>query len=98
MAATHINRSNVTQRIANARKEMAQQEADLKGIEQLIYSLKDGPWHSQASREYEENFRAARAEISKFYQALEDYFATMQSFEGEIAQVDEALSARLRQL
>ena len=88
MAATKINVQAVTDSIANAKKQIANQETALGEIDTSISSMQ-GVWEAEDQKAYAERFRARKQKINDFNRAVGEYLENMQVYVNDCVAADD---------
>ena len=88
MAATKINVQVVRDSIANANKQISEQESALGDIDSSINSMQ-GVWEAEDQKAYAERFRDRKQKINDFNRAVGEYLETMQKYVNDCVAADD---------
>jgi uncharacterized protein YukE len=91
---TTINVPSVTERLADAIKEIENQEKTLYDITSVVRFMDDA-WDSEAQDAHEAKYMATRDEIIKFNQSMKDYIRFMSQYADDCGAADESLASAL---
>jgi hypothetical protein len=94
---TTINVQGVTERLANAMKEIENQEKSLYDVTSVVRFMDDA-WDSEAQDAHEAKYMATRDEIVKFNQLTKDYLRFMGQYVEDCVAADNSLAAALNSI
>jgi uncharacterized protein YukE len=94
---TTINVPNVKGRLADAMKEIENQEKSLYDVTSVVRFMDDA-WDSEAQDAHEARYMATRDEVVKFNQSMKDYLRFMGQYAEDCAEADRSLAAALNSI